>query len=132
MKKSSRQLVDEAKCQIRSIDAAEALSLLGSENTLFVDLREKGELRREGKIPGAIPVPRGLLEFWVDPDSPYFKQAFAGDHELVLFCAMGWRSALAAKSLSDMGFDKVCDIEGGFAAWRDAGGEVQELPNAAD
>lgn len=125
MKKSSRQLVAEANSQIETLPVAEARKLLGRPDTLFVDLREKGELRREGKLPGAVSAPRGLLEFWVDPQSPYFNPAFEGDRKLVLFCAMGWRSALAAKTLQDMGFEKICHIEGGFTAWRDAGAPVE-------
>ena len=103
MKKSSQQLVDEASAQIETLPVDQARSLLESDGILFIDLRERGELRREGKIPGALSVPRGLLEFWVDPESPYYNPAFAGNPKLVLFCAMGWRSALAAKTLQDMG-----------------------------
>lgn len=125
MIKSSRQLVAEANSQIETLPVAEARKLLGRPDTLFVDLREKGELRREGKLPGAVSAPRGLLEFWVDPQSPYFNPAFEGDRKLVLFCAMGWRSALAAKTLQDMGFEKICHIEGGFSAWRDVGAPVE-------
>ncbi len=128
MKKSSKQLVEEANRQIVTLPVAEAQELLGRPDTLFVDLREKGELRREGKLPGAVSTPRGLLEFWVDPESPYFNPVFEGDKKLVLFCAMGWRSALATKALKDMGFDDVCHIEGGFTAWRDAGAPVEASP----
>lgn len=128
MNKSSKQLVEEANSQIRTVPVAEAQKLLGRPDTLFVDLREKGELRREGKLPGAVSTPRGLLEFWVDPESPYFNPAFEGGKKLVLFCAMGWRSALATKALKDMGFDDVCHIEGGFTAWRDAGAPVEAPP----
>lgn len=130
MKKTSRQLVDEATSQINTLSVDQAHSMLDADNILFVDLREKGELHREGKVPGALSAPRGLLEFWVDPESPYFNQAFAGDPKLVLFCGLGWRSALATKALQDMGFDNVCHIEGGFTAWRAAGAPVEGGPDA--
>jgi len=125
MHKSSQDLVRQAEAEIVTIPVAEARAALGTQGVLFVDLREKGELRREGRIPGALSVPRGLLEFWVDPESPYFNQAFGGNQRLVLFCAAGWRSALAAKTLQDMGHDRVCHIEGGFGAWREAGAPVE-------
>jgi rhodanese-related sulfurtransferase len=84
------------------------------------------ELEREGIIPGAFHAPRGMLEFWVDPESPYHKPLFAQDKQYVLFCAMGWRSALATRTLQDMGLSKVAHIEGGFTAWKDKGAPVAE------
>jgi rhodanese-related sulfurtransferase len=125
LRKASRQLVDEAMAEIRTLALDEARARLGAADTLFVDLRDIRELDREGRIPGALHAPRGLLEFWVDPESPYFHQAFGEGKSLVLFCAMGWRSALATKALQDMGVDGVCHIEGGFTAWRDAGAPVE-------
>lgn len=125
LKKTSRQLVDEAMAQIRTLPLPEARARLGDTGTLFVDLRDIRELEREGRIPGALHAPRGLLEFWVDPESPYFHKAFGEGKTLVLFCAMGWRSALAAKALQDMGVEGVSHIEGGFTAWRDAGAPVE-------
>lgn len=130
MKKSSAQLVAEAEREIETLPVEVAMARFGDDETLFVDLREKGELRREGRIPGALSVPRGLLEFWVDPQSPYFNQAFAENKKLVLFCAMGWRSALATKSLVDMGMENVSHIGGGFTAWKQAGGAVDEPASA--
>lgn len=127
MRKSSKQLVDEAMAQIETLSVDEARARLGESDTQFVDLREKGELYREGKVPGAVSVPRGLLEFWIDPESPYFNEALSDTKKLVLFCAAGWRSALATKTLKDMGYDNVSHIDGGFAAWRDGGGEI-EMP----
>ncbi len=125
LRKTSRQLVDEAMAEIRTLALDDARARLGAADTLFVDLRDIRELDREGRIPGALHAPRGLLEFWVDPESPYFHKAFGEGKSLVLFCAMGWRSALAAKALQDMGLGDVCHIEGGFTAWRDAGAPVE-------
>ena len=127
--KSARELVDEAMAQVVTLAIEEAIALRGQPGAVFVDLRESGELRREGRIPGAVHAPRGMLEFWVDPSSPYFKSALAPEQRLVLFCAAGWRSALAAKALQDMGRDKVCHLGGGFAAWR-ASGAALELPKS--
>lgn len=122
LKKSSRQLVEEALAQVETISLDAARALHGSDEVLFVDLRDVRELEREGVIPGAFNAPRGMLEFWVDPESPYFNEKrFGQGQRLVLFCAMGWRSALAAKSLADMGVESVCHIEGGFTAWKAAG-----------
>lgn len=125
MKISSRELVGRAEREIETIPVDRATTLIHDDNILFVDLREGGELRREGKIPGAINAPRGLIEFWVDPESPYFNPAFEGDRKLVLFCAMGWRSALATKALKDMGLENIAHIGGGFTAWREAGGPIE-------
>ena len=125
MMQSAKQLVDAAMVQVVTLKAAQALAVHGQSGVVFVDLRESGELRREGCIPGAVHAPRGMLEFWVDPSSPYFKPALAPEHQLVLFCALGWRSALAAKALQDMGRDKVCHLGGGFEAWRASGGDVE-------
>ena len=111
--------------QVVTLDAAQAQALHGQSGVVFVDLRESGELRREGCIPGAVHAPRGMLEFWVDPASPYFRLELVREHRLVLFCALGWRSALAAKALQDMGRDKVCHLGGGFEAWRVGGGDVE-------
>ena len=123
--KSARELVDEALAQVQTLASAQAIALHGQPGVVFVDLRESGELRREGRIPGAVHAPRGMLEFWVDPASPYFRPELAPGHQLVLFCALGWRSALAAKALQDMGRDKVCHLGGGFEAWRASGGDVE-------
>ena len=92
---------------------------------MFVDLRDVRELQREGRIPGAFHCPRGMLEFWIDPDSPYHKDVFQKDGPFVFFCASGWRSALSAKAAQDMGLKPVAHIEGGFNAWRAAGGAVE-------
>ena len=101
--KTAKQLVDEAMQQIVTLALPEAQALLIDADALFVDLRDVRELEREGVIPGAFHAPRGLLEFWVDPQSEYFKPVFGQGKRVVLFCAVGWRSALAAKTLQDMG-----------------------------
>ena len=95
---------------------------------LFVDLRDVRELEREGVIPGAVHAPRGMLEFWVDPESPYHREVFAPGRPLLLFCAAGWRSALAARSLMEMGVAPVAHLEGGFDAWKAAGAPVAARP----
>jgi rhodanese-related sulfurtransferase len=126
--KTAKQLVDEAMAVVRTIGLDEARALHAAGGALFVDLRDVRELEREGVIPGAVHAPRGMLEFWVDPASPYFHKAFEGagsaGRPMVLFCAAGWRSALAARTLHEMGFSEVCHIDGGFTAWKAAGAPV--------
>lgn len=129
MKKTAKALVDEAMELVTTYTVEQAKSLHGDPGVQFVDVRDVRELEREGVIPGAIHAPRGMLEFWVDPESPYFHKAFAEDKEFVLFCAAGWRSALATRTLMDMGLARVAHIEGGFNAWKEAGGAVAEKPS---
>ena len=126
LKKTAKQLVDEATAQVRTLDLAEARARHASGVSLFVDLRDVRELEREGVVPGAVHAPRGMLEFWVDPSSPYFHKAFESGKPIVLFCAGGWRSALAAKTLQEMGFDDVSHLGGGFTAWKEGGAPVAE------
>jgi rhodanese-related sulfurtransferase len=121
MKKGYRELLDEANAEIETISIDEAAALLEDENTLFVDLRDPREIEREGNIPGAKHCPRGMLEFWIDPESPYHKPFFASGKSFVFFCAGGWRSALATKTAQDMGLEQVKHILGGFTAWKAAG-----------
>ena len=119
------ELVAAAKERIEGLapDAARAEAEAG--RALLVDLRDIRELDREGRIPGAFHAPRGMLEFWVDPASPYHKaalgEAMADGRKLVLFCASAWRSALSAATLADMGVENIAEISGGFSAWRAAG-----------
>ena len=129
--KTAKQLVDEAMQQIVTLALPEAQALLIDADALFVDLRDVRELEREGVIPGAFHAPRGLLEFWVDPQSEYFKPVFGQGRRVVLFCAVGWRSALAAKTLQDMGMEHVCHVDGGFNAWKAAGAPVAVLQKKA-
>ncbi|MFZ4806850.1 MAG: rhodanese-like domain-containing protein [Hyphomicrobiaceae bacterium] len=120
-----KSMVAAAKSQIKEYSAEEAMARAKDPNVVLVDLRDPRELDREGRIPGAFHCPRGMLEFWVDPDSPYFKPVFGEDKEFVLFCAGGMRSALATKTVQDMGLKPVAHIVGGFGAWRNAGGPVE-------
>jgi rhodanese-related sulfurtransferase len=126
--KGYRQLVDGALAEIRTLNAAEAKALHGRGDVQFVDLRDIRELQREGRMPGALHCPRGMLEFWIDPASPYHRKEFAADKTFVFFCAAGWRSALAAKAAQDMGLKPVAHIDGGFKAWREAGGAFEPPP----
>ena len=115
--KSSQTLVSEALSEVKTITADEALKLSSEDKCTLVDIREKGELDKTGRIENSNHIPRGMLEFWLDPDGPYFKSGKIDmNKEMVLFCAGGLRSALAAKSLKEMGFEKVSHIDGGFAA----------------
>lgn len=126
IKKGYRVLLEEAAAQIKTYSVEEARARLGDPNVQFVDLREARELEREGVIPGAFHAPRGMLEFWIDPDSPYFKPVFGEAREFIFFCAAGWRSALATKTAQDMGLAPVADIAGGFGAWKAAGAPVAQ------
>lgn len=128
MKKTAKAMVDEAMQSITTYTPEQAKALLGSPGVRFVDVRDVRELEREGVIPGAIHAPRGMLEFWVDPESPYHRKEFGEDKEFVLFCAAGWRSALATRTLMEMGLERVAHIGGGFTAWKEAGGAVAEKP----
>ena len=115
--KSANDLVNEALLEIRTISADEALALFNEGKCNIIDIREKGELDKTGRVENSNHIPRGMLEFWLDPDGPYFKNGKLNmSKEMVLFCAGGLRSALAAKSLKEMGFENVSHIDGGFAA----------------
>lgn len=121
MKKGYKQLLDEANAVVAAVSVEDAAGLLADSSTIFVDLRDPRELQREGKIPGAQHCPRGMLEFWIDPESPYHKPYFSSGKSFVFFCASGWRSALAARTAQEMGLEPVRHMAGGFSAWRDAG-----------
>ena len=115
--KSSQTLVSEALSEVKTISADEALKLSNNNNCTLIDIREKGELDKTGRVENSNHIPRGMLEFWLDPEGPYFKSGKLDmTKEMVLFCAGGLRSALAAKSLKEMGFENVSHIDGGFAA----------------
>jgi rhodanese-related sulfurtransferase len=119
--KGFKALVDEAMAQVTTLSVEQAQARLGDPSVQIVDIRDVRELEREGTLPGALFAPRGMLEFWVDPASPYFKPVFADEGKtFVLFCGAGWRSALATKTLMDMGMSNVAHIDGGFAAWKQA------------
>ncbi len=126
-----QQLLDEARTRIRTLSLEEARSLLEDPQVQFVDIRDVRELEREGSIPGALHAPRGMLEFWVDPASPYYREVFGSGKTFVLYCQSAWRSALATSTLQDMGLEPVCHIDGGFRAWKEAGLPVVEKKPAA-
>jgi rhodanese-related sulfurtransferase len=127
--KGIKTLLEEANSTVRTLSIEEAKALLGREDVQFVDLRDPRELEREGRMPGAFHCPRGMLEFWIDPESPYAKPQFQQDKTFVFFCAGGWRSALAARTAQDMGLKPVAHIDGGFGAWKKSDGAV-EAPQA--
>jgi rhodanese-related sulfurtransferase len=122
-----RALLDAAEREVETLSTEAALALHGRDDVVFVDLRDPRELTREGRMPGAVHCPRGMLEFWIDPASPYHKAVFAEDKRFVFFCAGGWRSALAAQTAQHMGLKPVAHIKGGFGDWKKEGGPV-ELP----
>ena len=119
--KSSKTLVTEALSEIKTISPDEALSMMNEDKCNLIDIRDIRELERDGRVENSNHIPRGMLEFWLDPNSPYFKDGKLDmNKEMVLFCAGGMRSALAAKTLKDMGFEKVSHIDGGFGAIRNS------------
>lgn len=123
LKISAAQMVAAARARIEEIDTPDAIAMVDNSAVQIVDLRDPRERERTGAIPGAFHCPRGMLEFWIDPDSPYFKDVFAQDKKFVFHCASGWRSALSVATLQDMGFE-AAHIKGGFGAWEKAGGPV--------
>jgi rhodanese-related sulfurtransferase len=124
LKRGIKEMVADANAEITTVPVREATTLLGRDDVVFVDLRE---LERDGTIPGAFHCPRGMLEFWVDPDSPYHKPVFASRKNFVFYCASGWRSALSTKTVQDMGLPNVSHLAGGFTAWKKEGGQVQKV-----
>ena len=128
LKKTVKQLCAEAEKEIQTITPQEAIKLRDDPGVLLVDIRDIRELQRDGRVPGAFHAPRGMLEFWVDPESPYYKDIFGTGKKFVFFCAGGMRSALAAQAVQHMGLEPVCHIEGGFRAWKEAGGPVEAVP----
>ncbi|MGE0336218.1 MAG: rhodanese-like domain-containing protein [Gammaproteobacteria bacterium] len=124
MRKSVKEMFAEASKEIETLNVDQAKSLLGEDGVTFIDLRDPREIWRDGGIPDAINVTRGMLEFWIDPGSPYHKEFFASGNRFVFFCAGGVRSALATKTAQDMGLTPVCHIEGGFGAWKKSGAPV--------
>ena len=129
MRKTVKSMVDEATAAITTYSIEEARDLHGREDVQFIDIRDIRELEREGVVPGAFHAPRGMLEFWVDPDSPYFKPVFGEQKRFVLYCQSAWRSALATAALQDMGLDNVAHIEGGFNGWKSAGAAIAPRPD---
>jgi rhodanese-related sulfurtransferase len=132
LRKGVRELVAEASAEIESITAERAIELLGRDDVLIVDLRDIRERQRDGFIPGSYHAPRGMLEFWVDPESPYYRDVFGSGKLFVFHCASGWRSALATRAVQDMGLERVCHIESGFTGWQKAGGPVQQTEDGRE
>ncbi len=127
--KGVKKLIEEAMSEIETMSTSEAIAAHGDDSIVFVDIRDVRELDREGMVPGAFHAPRGMLEFWVDPDSPYHKDIFSDDSKtFVLYCQSAWRSVLATKALNDMGMTNVKQFEDGFGGWKKAGGPVAERP----
>jgi rhodanese-related sulfurtransferase len=124
IKVSVKELVDAAYGEIETLGVAEAIPLAGSDRVVLVDIRDIRELKRDGRVPGAFHCPRGMLEFWIDPASPYFKPVFGEDKKFVFFCAAGQRSALATQTAQRMGLKPVAHIREGFRGWKEAGGPV--------
>jgi rhodanese-related sulfurtransferase len=121
MRKGYKAMLDEALAEIVTLTPEQAAAERGKPDVVLVDIRDPRELERDGVIPDAFHATRGMLEFWIDPESPYHKPVFAEDKRFIFFCAGGLRSALATKTAKDMGLDKIAHIEGGFSAWKKAG-----------
>ena len=126
LKKSAADLVKEAAARISEIDAVDAIKLANDDNVVFVDIRDVRERQRTGFVPNSFHAPRGMIEFWVDPDSPYHKDVFAQDKKFVFYCASGWRSALTVAALQDMGFE-AAHVKGGFTDWANQNGPVEKV-----
>ncbi len=126
LKITAAQMVADARARIEEIETADAIAMVNDPTIQIVDLRDPRERERSGFIPGSFHCPRGMLEFWVDPDSPYFKDIFAQDKKFVFHCASGWRSAISTATLQDMGFD-AAHLKDGFSTWEKSGGPVEHV-----
>jgi rhodanese-related sulfurtransferase len=127
-----KAMIEAAEREVETLPIDQAIALAGRPDTVLVDIRDVRELEREGRVPGAFHCPRGMLEFWLDPASPYHKPVFNQDKKYVFFCAGGLRSALAAQTAQHMGLKPVAHIQGGFGAWKKAGGPVEASPPKKD
>ena len=125
LKLGFKELVARAESEIAALTPAEVDKRIGKEGVLLVDLRDIRELKREGKIPGSVHVPRGMLEFWIDPDCPYYKDFFDDTREIIFYCNKGWRSALAAQTAKNMGLEHVSHMSGGFEQWNEDIGRIE-------
>ena len=128
LKKGIKRLLAEAEGRAPGISVQEAQKRHGDANTVFVDIRDVRELEREGMIPGAFHAPRGMLEFWVDPESPYYKPVFTEDKTFILYCQSDWRGVLAAATLKEMGLPNVFHLSGGYNEWRKSGAPTGARP----
>ena len=131
MKVGYKKLIEEAEKNIETMSIDEVARLLHDETVTIVDIRDIRELQREGKLPGAIHAPRGMLEFWVDPDSPYHRELFSEEKKFVFYCASAWRSALATQTVQQMGMNNVCHMSGGFTAWKEAEQPIEPVEKKA-
>lgn len=122
-----KQLIDEAEHEVQAISADDAKELISADDVVFVDVRDIREIWRDGRVPNAFHAPRGMLEFWIDPESPYHKPVFATEKRLVFYCALDWRATLAAQTAKRMGVENCLHMSGGFKAWKDAGGSVEQV-----
>ena len=127
LKLTVAQMVADARGRIEEIEAADAIALLGDPQVVIVDIRDVRERQRGGFIPGSFHCPRGMAEFWVDPQSPYYKDIFGRDAKFIFHCASGWRSAITVDTLQRMGFDNIAHIRDGFTSWQAAGGPVERI-----
>ena len=125
--KSVKMFVDEANTIVDTISIEEAKKIINNDNYLFIDIRDFRELKREGKIPGAFSCPRGMLEFWIDPNSPYHKEIFNQNKTYIYYCASAWRSALAGRVSIEMGLKPVLHLEGGFNSWKENNGVIEDV-----
>lgn len=120
-----KQLMADAEAKVKQVSAGEAIAMQSGQDVVIVDIRDPREIQREGRIPGSFHAPRGMLEFWVDPESPYHKPIFSEDKTFIIHCASGWRSLLATELLQRMGMAPVLNLKGGFGGWKEAGGPVE-------
>ena len=125
--KSVKMFVDEANIIVDTISIEEAKKIINNDNYLFIDIRDFRELKREGKIPGAFSCPRGMLEFWIDPNSPYHKEIFNQNKTYIFYCASAWRSALSGKVSIEMGLKPVLHLQGGFNSWKENNGVIEDV-----
>ncbi len=130
LKINTRQMVADARQRIEEIETVDLIGMVDDPNVVIVDIRDIRERQRGGFIPGSFHAPRGMIEFWVDPDSPYFKDVFAQDKKFVFHCASGWRSALTVATLQDMGFD-AAHLKEGFSTWEKQGGPVERVDESS-
>lgn len=122
-----KELVAQAEAEVETLAVEQVRSMLDDPGVVVVDVRDVRELWREGKVPGAIHAPRGMLEFWVDPQSPYYRDVFAPGKRFVFYCSKGWRSALATQAVQRMGLAPVAHLGGGFTAWVEAGAPIERV-----
>ena len=126
LKVGYRELIEQAETEIKCLTVPDAVDLAQKEKVEFIDIRDIRETKKEGEIPGSVHAPRGMLEFWVDPESPYHRKLFSAEKIFIFYCTLGWRSALATKTVQDMGMQKVCHLVGGFKEWRRSGHPIQK------